>query len=48
MQTDCLTVAHLYGLSVVDLHHVKAETIYPPPRSLENTRFEIEMVADVH
>lgn len=41
-------IAHLYGLPVVDLHHVKAETINPPPRCLEHARLQIEMVADVH
>lgn len=40
--------SHLYGLSVVDLHNVKAETIDPPPRSLENTCFQIKMVPDIY
>lgn len=40
--------AHLYGLSVVDLHHMKAEAVDSPPRRLEHTRFKIEMIADVH
>lgn len=43
-----LITSHLYGLSVVDLHNVKAETIDPPPRSLENTCFQIKMVPDIY
>lgn len=48
MRPAFFVISHLYSLSVVDLHHVKAETIDSPSWSLENTRFEIEMVADVH
>lgn len=40
-------VAHLDGLSVVDLDHVEAEAVDAPPRRLEHTRLQVEMVADV-
>lgn len=40
--------AHLYGLSVVHLHHVKAEAVDASPRRREQARLQIEVISDVH